>query len=157
MAMSRETFGWEKNMQPYMDVWYFKNGDLPDRTRACIEYDVILGNKRIEEKFLFSGKEYSVMLVEIVQNLTAWDWGWFKHSRADILAWCYCPSNHTGKPICVYWINFTLLRAHVWEMLGRPDQWLKFQVCTQHYGITINLPVDLKVLVDKKIATRYVL
>lgn len=148
--MKRETFEWERNMQPFMDDFYRRNLGEPDRSKSCRQFDVIVNGKRYEEKFLFS-HPYKKMLVEIVQDIVTADLGWFYHVRADYLMWVHCPPDRKSPPIDVRPIKWSELKREVIETL-MSNKWQQFQVCSDHYGTTLNLPIEWEVLIRKGIA-----
>lgn len=153
--MNRETIAWEKNMQPYMDVWYQKKElGFIDRSRSCRKFDLMVGRWRIEEKFLFCGKEYDQFLIELIQDASTGDLGWFYHVDADALVWCYCQDDHISEPISIYWIDYKKLKIQVLDTL-RSSKWQTVNICNEHYGVTINFPMKWKPLLDVKIATHY--
>jgi len=153
----RETFEWEKNMMPFADDWYRAQGVKNiDRSVQCKKYDLIADGMKIEEKFLFSGREYQKVLIEMVQDMSDGSLGWFYHSEADRLAWFYCPSGHTERPMSVYIIQFKKLKEYVKKHLTKKqNEWVEFQVCNEHYGITLNLPILWNDLIDNGVAKYY--
>ena len=156
MATKDETFSWERAMHPHMDKWYTQNGATVDRSLSCRQFDVIGGDKRVEEKFLFSGREYTRLLVEIVQDLFSFNWGWYKDVDADVLCWCYCPTDRVSAPISVYWVDYPMLKEYISVFLHEQDRWMEMQICIQNFGVTVNLPISWEVLVERQIANRLV-
>ncbi len=156
------TFDDERRMQPYMDDWYKNHGySQIDRTHSCKQFDCIInknGNAlRIEEKFLFT-PEYKQMLVEIIQDATKADIGWFYHVDCHYLAWIYCDETRINPPKKIYLIRWPLFKRFVLQMLtnvGETSKWTSFNICTKNYGITINLPVNWSDLTYENIATSY--
>lgn len=156
VTMSRETFDWERNMQPFADDWYKTFATSIDRSGHCKLYDLKLGDVTVEEKFLFSGKEYDKGLIELVQDASDGSLGWFYHTKADSLAWYYCPADHISKPLSCYWINVKLLKERVFFILkSKTNHYVEMQVCNLHYGITFNLPISWKELLNDGIAKHF--
>lgn len=158
VTMSRETFDWERSMQPFADKWYkiFTPGINIDRSVHCKLYDLKLDDVKVEEKFLFSGKEYDKVLIELVQDAGDGSLGWFYHIKADVLAWYYCPTDHISQPISCYWIDVELLKEKVFFTLkSKTNHYVEMQVCNLHYGITFNLPISWRELLNDGIAKHF--
>jgi len=159
VMMSRETFDWEKNMQPFADKWYkiFTPNIVIDRSVHCKLYDLKLDDVTVEEKFLFSGKEYDNVLIELIQDANDGSLGWFYHMKADVLAWYYCPADHVSQPISCYWIDTNLLKDKVLFLLkSKPNHYLNMQICNLHYGITFNMPILWSELLNDGIAKHFI-
>lgn len=159
------TFDDEKRMQPYMDAWYRSMGaTLVDRSRSCVGFDVIvnIANQtwKVEEKYLFT-EEYENGLIEIFQDMEKPDNGWFYHTACDILVWVYCGKdngrgeNESNPPLCLYSNDFKKMKPYIIEKL-KDEDWVKFNICNKHYGLTLNLPVKWAELEEKSIAKKYI-
>ena len=155
--MSRETFDWERRMQPFMDFWYIEelNKNVVNRKESCKKYDVIVDDLKIEEKFLFTDYDYPQMLVEIIQDVESWNLGWFHHVEADYLVWAFCPKDHVSRPRTIYMIKYRRFVEYIIKLLKNANMWERFNINNKYYGITINFPVEFEPLVNENIAVKY--
>jgi hypothetical protein len=146
-GVTMNPFELEKKMQPFMDDYYISNDWTVDRSQASKKFDVIVGGRKIEEKYL-QREKMDQFLVEIIQEakLPKIDWGWFYHCEADYFAWIHCRE----RPVVACFIKMTDLRESVYKTL-ESKQFMQFNVCVINYGLTINLPIKWNTIKHKEV------
>jgi hypothetical protein len=154
----RSTFDDERRMQPYMDDYYNLNGFAVDRSASCRQFDCTIQKGeikyRIEEKYLFT-IEYRNILIEICQDLLTFDPGWFYHIDCEYLHWMYCGEDRNGPPKVIYRVSWSPMKKLIERTLSSSPTWVKFNINTDHYGVTLNYPFEWGVLSKLGIANRY--
>lgn len=144
-------------MQPYMNDFYRLNGYKVDRSNSCRNFDCVISkgdiNYRIEEKYLFT-KEYKNILIEFVQDLITLDSGWFYHVDCEYLHWMYCGETRIDPPQILYKVSWMPLKELIQRTLKTSPTWTKFNINTEHYGITLNYPFEWNILQRLGIAKR---
>jgi hypothetical protein len=108
----------------------------------------------IEEKYLFTDRDYDQLIVEIMQDAATGDLGWLYHCKARWLNWIYCPSTRRDAPRSFFLIEWQPFRKRVLNLL-KSSKWTRMNIVTLHYGTTLNFPVKWKPLLADKIAYYY--
>lgn len=144
---------YEKSKQPAANRWYasqFPHRKI-DRSGHCREFDLMLGNDKVEEKFI-RGPAQDWLIVELVQDIRRPTWGWFYESKCSLLIWRYC--DPAGDDV-IYVVSFARLRPFVIGWLEEdPDQNMKMK--NTPYSLTQNLPIPWKSLMREGIARKFI-
>jgi hypothetical protein len=144
---------YEKSNQPAANRWYatqFPNR-VVDRSGHCRQFDLLLGNDKVEEKFI-RGPAQDWLIVELIQDVRKNTPGWFYETAASLLMWRYC--DPAGDDV-IYQVSFARLRPFVigW-MEEDPNQNMKMK--NTPYSLTMNLPIPWKSLEREGIAVKHI-
>ena len=144
----------EKAAQEHMDVFYESRGHtIFDRT-GNKEWDLILTvngpekrrQEKIEEKFRFNSWGNDI-LIEIVQDLSGKNWGWFHSTGCDYLHYVFCTEN--AKPYKLHRIKWKDgFKGWYLKHLG-DEKKASAVISSKGYGLTINLCVSFKDIPEK--------
>jgi len=140
----------ESIAQNYLDKYWDSIGVQVERSGACKNYDAIytfggIANT-VEEKYRFTGKLYSDILVEIAQAVDAKYWGWFVETPADILNYIFCTTEFV--PFQAFSFRFPELRTWYYETYLAEHPHGSYVCSTKGFGVTINLALPIREIPD---------
>jgi len=129
-------------MNKLMEKFYESKGCFCDWKVSDKQKDVLLTYQgketTVELKYRFD-KIFPDILIELIQDITTNNSGWFFECRADRLHYVICVDE---KLKYFYDIKFNKFKAWFSEYLTkRPSG--KYIISTKGYGITLNVPVPL--------------
>ena len=142
-------FAFEKEMDVFMEKYY--------KSKGCTIYKN--GDKQKDITLSYNGTETSVehkyrkviykdILVEIIQDMESNNTGWFYECEADLLHYIICqPFEETMQPIYFHKIEFGSFKNWFLKRFIT-DQHPDVRICTEGYGITLNMPVALNIIPD---------
>jgi len=121
----------EKQSQTILDDFYVRNNWKFDRSVACKQYDLIINNVLIEEKFRY--ENYNDFLIELLQDVITCNLGWYYKTGANYLFYIV-------KDEYLYSLNW--LKFKEW-FIGELKKgiWFKPIISAQGFGYTMNLAI----------------
>jgi len=120
----------EKESQEFMDLFYKSKGWTFNRESACKEYDIIIEECKVEEKFRYN--DYNDFLIEIIQDIISFNKGWYYETKAKKI---------------FYIINDQKLYSIDWDKF---KNWFKLEyknikfrpiISIMGWGLTINIAI----------------
>lgn len=154
--MNSETFEFERLYRIELNRIYSELGyTMIERIQGEENkyFDAIIeknGKKaKIEEKAL--QYYHSDCPIELIQNILPLDLGWLYETKADYLHFLYYQDL---MPVVLYQIDFIKLKREIANFfkMKNSQQNINLRFSFINYGITINLCIKWKYLLDKKIA-----
>jgi hypothetical protein len=130
----------EKASQVIMDKFYTRMGWNFDRSGACKEYDLIINDVLVEEKFIYN--DCDNILIEIIQNVISNryglpDLGWYYKTKAG---WLFFIVEHKYL-YAIVWLEFKEWFEN--ELKNRQyNEIFKTKISIKGFGYTINLAVE---------------
>lgn len=130
-----------------MGKFYESKGFDCDWSVSDKRKDVLLSykniSKTIELKYRF--KEYSDILVELIQDISTNNSGWFYECDADQLHYVICIEE---KPEFFYKIKYKKFKIWIPEYLKKRYSG-EYKISTRGYGTTLNIPIPIKSIPEK--------
>ena len=128
----KEGTDFEISCQQIVDPFYESKGLNIDRSCSCREYDLMLNDSKVEEKF--RTVDYGDFLIEIIQDVASGNEGWYYKTKADNIA---------------YWATTKILYFVKWEKFKYwfinkykiEDDLFRVQKSIIGYGLTINVSI----------------
>jgi hypothetical protein len=150
---NNDTFAFEKAMQRLADKFYQSafewdvDRDWENRRYDCLLWIDKLHSIKIEEKFVKVKHPYKYGLVEIMQDLTTANMGWYFSTDCDFLHWFECQHKnsqwHLSRLYRLKWCEFKSWFEHHIQTNGT-----KLKIVSEGFGLTLNLTFPWKQCIE---------
>lgn len=137
----------EFRLQGAMDNLYISLGFEIISRDGTYKHDLILSkndkNYKVEEKYRSS--DNGDFLIELVQDLTTFQQGWFYSEKPDAIVYILHKDNKLSK---IYWIDFIGFRNWWFDYLSK-KRIQKAIISPKGFGLTLNLVVPWSTIPEK--------
>jgi len=139
---TQEYFNLENKMNKFMGKFYENSGCFCDWTVSDKEKDVLLiyKEKKIKVELKYRFNEFPDILIELIQDISTNNPGWFYECQADRLHYVICVDE---KPEYFYDIKYKKFKSWLPEYFKKRYTG-KYIISTKGYGTTLNIPIPIE-------------
>lgn len=153
-AEKKAFFQYESAAQKYLDTFYIGRNHHIIRDADKLHDLTLDGKDRIEEKIRSAIRDD--ILIEIIQDLSTGDAGWFSKMRCDHLHYVMCKDVNTPIPQILYRIDWEKFKSWFLTTYLKNNSTIMAIPSLRGWGVTINIPVPIKAI-PKNLITEYLI